>query len=577
MTVVRDTADVGHEQLQGEDRKTSETTLPAEKENGNLKELAETPKGDSETPSDDSASPPKRSITGLKWTLAYAAVLSTVFLFALDGTIVAALQPSIVETFKTESDLSWIGVSFMLGDTAILLLGKAFGNFNIKWLFISCLVTFEVGSAVCGAAPTMGALIVGRVIAGVGGCGVYVGGLTFVALLTTDHERPLYLAGIYCVWGIGCVLGPIIGGAFAQSSATWRWGFYINLPIAAVFAPAQLFCLPAIRPQPDKSFMERIRSFDWIGTIVFLAGATCFSMALSFGGSEYAWSSGSEVTLLVMTGVLFIVFVLVTIFHPGVLAENKLLPVGFMRTADLITLPIQSAIVAGVMYTSIYYVPLLFQFTKSDSALEGGVRMLPLICALVFFALLNATFMPKLGYYMPWYVVGNAAVIVGSALMSSLATVTINSKTSAAHVYGYTFLIGVGVGCFQSAGVAVASAVAAPADVNNAVSLMTIAQICGVLASLCVDGAVFQNLAISKISSILPGYSQSDISSLTAGTSGTIYQSLSSTQQSAVVDAVTDSIRRVFLYPLAVSACGFVLSFTLSRRKLYLAEGKVAK
>ncbi|KAJ5736908.1 DNA repair protein RAD50 [Penicillium malachiteum] len=568
MTVERNTADVGHEKLQGEERRTSETTLPAEEENG--KEIAETPK--SQTPSDDSAPPQKRSITGLKWALAYASVLSTVFLFALDGTIVAALQPSIVETFKTESDLSWIGVSFMLGDTAILPLGKAFGKFNIKWLFISCLFIFEVGSAVCGAAPTMDALIVGRVIAGVGGCGVYVGGLTFVALLTTDHERPLYLAGIYCIWGIGCVLGPIIGGAFAQSSATWRWGFYINLPIAAVFAPAQLFCLPAIRPQPDKSFMERIRSLDWIGTIVFLAGATCFSMALSFGGTEYAWSSGSEIALLVMTGVLFIAFVLATIFHPGVVAENKLLPVGFMRTADLITLPIQSAIVAGAMYTSIYYVPLLFQFTKSDSALEGGVRMLPLICALVFFALLNATFMPKLGYYMPWYVFGNAAVIVGSALMF-----TINSKTSAAHVYGYTFLIGVGVGCFQSAGVAVASAIAAPADVNNAVSLMTIAQICGVLASLCVDGAVFQNLAISKISSVLPGYSESDISSLTAGTSGSVYQNLTSAQQSAVVDAVSDSIRRVFLYPLAVSASGFLLSFTLSRRKLYLAEGKVAK
>ncbi|KAJ5716728.1 hypothetical protein N7493_008639 [Penicillium malachiteum] len=433
------------------------------------------------------------------------------------------------------------------------LSGKAFEKFNIKWLFISCLVVFEVGSAVCGAAPTMDALV-GRVIAGVGGCGVYVGGLTFVALLTTDHERPLYLAGIYCIWGIGCVLSPIIGGAFAQSSATWRWGFYINLPITAVFAPAQIICLPAIRPQPDKSFMERMRSLDWIGTIVFLAGAICFSMALSFGGTEYSWSSGSEIALLVMTGVLFIAFVLVTIFHPGVVAKNRLLPVGFMRTADLITLPIQSAIVAGVI------------------ALEGGIRMLPLICALVFFALLNATLMPKLGYYMPWYFVGNAAVIVGSALMF-----TINSKTSAAHVYGYTFLIGVGVGCFQSAGVAVASAIAAPADVNNAVSLMTIAQICGVLASLCVDGTVFQSLAISKISSILPGYSESDISSLTAGTSGSIYQNLTSAQQSAVVDAVSDSIRLVFLYPLAVSAFGFLLSFTLSHRKLYLAEGKVAK
>ncbi|KAJ5706542.1 DNA repair protein RAD50 [Penicillium malachiteum] len=467
--------------------------------------------------------------------------------------------------------------------------GKAFGKFKIKWLFISCLVIFEVGSAVCGAAPTMDPLVVGRVIAGVGGCGVYVGGLTFVALLTTDYERLLYLAGIYGVWGIGCVLGPIIGGVFAQSSATWRWGFYINLPIAAVFAPAQLFCLLAIRPQPDKSLMEGIRSLDWTGTIVFLAGATCFSMALSFGGTEYAWSSGSEIALLVMTGCSSL----------RVLVENKLLPVGFMRTADLITLLIQSFIVAGVMYTSIYYVPLLFQFTKSDSALEGGCTHASAhLCPRFLFSLKRNLYAKTWILYAVvcrrqcrcncWFrsdVSVKKTLLTGKKLWNillmtgaSLATVTINSKTSAAHVYGYTFLIGVGVGCFQSAGVAVASAIAAPADVNNAVSLMAIeAQICGVLASLCVDGTVFQNLAISKISSILPGYSQSDIDSLTASTSSTIYQSLSSTQQSAVVDAVSYSIRRVFLYPLAVSACGFVLSFTLSRRKVFPAEVKVAK
>lgn len=263
----------------------------------------------------------------------------------------------------------------------------------------------------------MEALIVGRVIAGVGGCGIYAGGLNFVTVLTTNHERPLYLAGIYSIWGIGCVLGPVIGGAFAQSSATWRWGFYINLPIAAVFAPAYLFTLPSINPLPDTSFTKKLRLQDWVGIVVFLAGCTCFSMAINFGGTVFAWNSGSEIALLVMTGVLLIAFIIVTIYHPGVPADHKLLPVGFMRSADLITLPVQGAIVAGVMFTAIYYTPLLFQFTKGDGPLEGGVRILPLICSLVFFALVNAFLMPKFGYYMPWYVLGNAAMIVGGALM----------------------------------------------------------------------------------------------------------------------------------------------------------------
>ena len=297
--------------------------------------------------------------------------------------------------------------------------GKAFGIFDMKWLFIICLVLFEIGSAICGAAPNMDALIVGRVIAGVGGCGIYAGGLNYVAVLTTNHERPLYLAGIYCIWGVGCVLGPVLGGAFAQSSATWRWGFYINLPIAALFAPAYIFILPSINQLANTTLAKKLRMLDWIGTVIFLAGCTCFSMAINFGGTVFAWDSGSSIALIVMTGLLLTAFIGVTIYHPGVPPENKLLPVGFMRSKDLIILPIQGAIVAGIMFTAIYYTPLLFQFTKGDGPLDGGVRILPLICSLVFFALVNAFIMPKLGYYMPWYVLGNAAMVVGAALMGT--------------------------------------------------------------------------------------------------------------------------------------------------------------
>jgi MFS family permease len=298
-----------------------------------------------------------------------------------------------------------------------------FGSFDMKWLFNVCLILFEIGSALCGAAPNMNALIIGRVIAGIGGCGIYAGGLNYVSILTTNHERPMYLAGIYSIWGIGCVLGPIIGGSFAQSSATWRWGFYINLPIAAVFAPAYLFLLPSIQPQAGRTFLEKLRMQDWIGIVIFLAGSTCFSMSISFGGTLFAWNSGSEIALLVITGILLIAFILVTIYHPGVSAENKLLPVGFMRTRDLIILPLQSAIVAGGMFTTLYYTPLLFQFTKGDGPLQGGVRILPFIGSLVVLALVNAALMPKLGYYMPWYVVGNAFVLIGSALMRKFDSV----------------------------------------------------------------------------------------------------------------------------------------------------------
>lgn len=292
--------------------------------------------------------------------------------------------------------------------------------FNMKLVFLASLVLFEGGSAICGAAPNMTALIIGRVIAGIGGSGLYVGALTYISVLTTTIERPIYLAGVMTVWGIGNVLGPIVGGSLAESSATWRWGFYINLPIAGIFVPGFVFLLPSINAMPDVALSKKLHMQDWVGIIVFTAFCACFCMAGSFGGTLFAWNSGSEIALWVMTVILFIAVVLVTFFHPLVPPEGRMMPVQFMKTKDLIILPLQAFLVAGSMMMSIFYTPLIFQFTRGDNALQGGVRILPLICMIVFGCLLNGVLMPKLGYYIPWYVVGNALLVAGAALMSKL-------------------------------------------------------------------------------------------------------------------------------------------------------------
>ena len=119
--------------------------------------------------------------------------------------------------------------------------GKSYGIFNVKYMHIGNVTLFSIGSAICGAAPTMNALVVGRVIAGVGGAGMYLGTLNLITLLTTFKERPIYMGGVGIVWGVGTILGPVIGGSFADSSATWRWAFYINLLFFAGMLPALLF------------------------------------------------------------------------------------------------------------------------------------------------------------------------------------------------------------------------------------------------------------------------------------------------------------------------------------------------
>ncbi|KAK9420159.1 putative Major facilitator superfamily domain-containing protein [Seiridium unicorne] len=532
---------------------------PVEKSDGNTNRL------------DEPDEEPKRTITGLKWFAIYTSLMSTVLLFALDNTIVATIQPDIVETFDDQTSLAWIGVSFILGQVVILPVGKAYGIFNMKVLFLVSLILFEAGSAICGAAPSMVAIIVGRVIAGVGGAGVYVGGLTYISILTTPRERPLYLAILMSVWGFGNVLGPIIGGSFAISSATWRWGFYINLPIAGIFAPVFLLMIPNINAMPDTSFSKKLRMQDWVGITVFTALLACFCMAGSFGGTLYTWNSGSEIALWVVTFVLFVAFVLVTIYHPLVLAESRLLPVQFMVTRDLFIIPLQAFLVAGSMMMSIYYTPLVFQFTRGDSPLMAGVRILPLICMIVFGCLFNGFVMPKFRYYLPWYVVGNALLVAGAALMT-----TITSSISNSALYGYTVIIGLGIGAFQSAGIGVASALAPASQISNVVSVMTIAQVIGITFALAVPGSIFQNKAMQYIASVLPDVPQDKLGELITGTSGKFYKSLSDADQLLVVDQITKAISEGFYYLVGTTAIGFITSLFLSPKKLFLSGSSVA-
>ena len=139
---------------------------------------------------------------------------------------VADVQPAIISRFGQIQDLPWLGAAFALGAVAILPWSKAYGIYNIKWLFIANIILFEAGSALCGGAPNMVGMIVGRVIAGVGGSGMYMGCLMLLTITTSEQERPLYMGILGMVWGVGTVLGPIVGGAFTGSSATWRWVSY---------------------------------------------------------------------------------------------------------------------------------------------------------------------------------------------------------------------------------------------------------------------------------------------------------------------------------------------------------------
>ncbi|KAF5585836.1 ABC transporter [Fusarium pseudoanthophilum] len=453
----------------------------------------------------------QRSIQGWRWAVAYAAMLSTTLLFAIDNTIVANIQPSIINEFGHLELMTWIGTGFALGTMFILLWGKVYGVFNIKWVYIFNIFLFEAGSAVCGAAPNIQALIIGRVIAGIGGSGMYSGTLTYVSVLTNEQEKPAYLAGSTVVWGIGSVLGPVVGGAFATSSATWRWGFYINLPIGAVFAPAYFLLFPSTDPNPTKTLAEKLCLVDWINAVIFLAGSACLTVALTFGGVVYSFHSGTVIALWTATGVLLVAFIVLLKIHPLVSKENRLYPLHFFKKWILINMQLQVFLSSGIILAMTYFVPLYFQFIKGDGALEAGVRLLPLIMFMVAVSMLNGFLMPKYGLIPVWYTGGSALALIGSALMS---------------------------------------------------------QDLGMVLFLAISGSLFHNVAVDKVGNALPSASETEIGSLIAGTSSAAFKALSEDEKAVVIPEIASAMKSIWAFFMAAAALSFVCACPLVTAKL---------
>ncbi|KAH8807449.1 major facilitator superfamily transporter [Xylogone sp. PMI_703] len=485
------------------------------------------------------------------WILIVATMMSSTFLFSLDNGIVAEIQPAIIDSLGGVDRLPWLGVAFVLGAVStVIFWGKVMSVFSVKWSYVTAIIIFEVGSALCGAAPTMDAMIIGRTIAGVGGAGMYVGCLTLLSMTTTIRERPIYMASIGFTWGAGTVLGPIVGGAFAENShTTWRWSFYINLCIGAAFAPACLFLLPTSDPQKGVPFHKRVRHLDYVGTVLSVGFLVALMTAISFGGTVFAWSSGREIALWVVTGVVFIAFC-----HQQKLAflttkANRLFPADFLRNYEMWLYFITMSCASACVFVPTYFIPLYFQFVRSDAPLKAGVRLLPFIVVMVFFGLVSGGLISKSGYYMPWYLLGGCLTLTGGSLMY-----TVNQDTSVARVYGFEALTGAGAGLYIQVSYAVAQAKVSPDRVADAAGFISFAQYLGITLSLAISGSVFQNVAFDRLVPLFPDQPADFVRNIITGTSGGLVQSLDPDLARKVLGAIIHAMSMTYVLVLTAGA-----------------------
>ncbi|KAL8943096.1 MAG: hypothetical protein Q9216_001296 [Gyalolechia sp. 2 TL-2023] len=503
---------------------------------------------------DESKDPaPPRNVHGLAWFLVVMSILMANFLFATDNTVAANIQPAVVQAFASLDKLVWLPVAFFMSSWGTdLLWGDVYARFSSKWTFCAGFVVFAVGCAVCGAAPTMNTLIAGRAICGVGGAGMYFGSVALLTQLTSDRERPLYMTFINVTFGGGTVLGPIIGGLFAVSSASWRWAFYFNLVVGAVCAPVYIFLLPTLNPRPGESIRKRAKEIDYLGNILLCGFIIAIVMPISFGGIEYAWNSGSIIAPFVMAFVLLPVFLAQQYWAVGTAPDRRVFPMHFLKSATMPVLFVELACAATCVFVPVYFLPLYFQFVKADTATIAGLRMLPLVFSQSLVAVFSGWLVGKTGYYVPVYIFAGTFCVAGAALLY-----TVNQYTSLANVYGYQVLMGLGSGASTQLSFAVASMKVAPADVPRSTGWEAFAQLGGPTIALSIANSVFLNKGQRGVGNLLPDRSTLDISTIISDPNSELLRDLPENVQHQVIDVVVESMSNAYI--LCIVAGCFIL------------------
>ncbi|KAA8917491.1 hypothetical protein TRICI_000357 [Trichomonascus ciferrii] len=389
---------------------------------------------------------------GMALLLCSLSLLLCIFLVALDQTIVATILTTVGNKFGDFGKISWISSGFLL-PTAVLAMnwGKISLIFGRKYTMITAIVLFEAGSLVCALANSMNMLIGGRVLAGVGGGGIQVMVFIIISEIVTIDKRGMVQGLVGAAFGIASVVGPLVGGAFT-SHVSWRWCFYINLPIGGVaLAFIWYFFNP---PPPQGSIKDKLLKVDYIGTFLIAAGLVLVLLALTFGSTTKPWDDGLVIAFFVVGGVIVCVFLV----YNFKFSKNPLIPWRVAKVPQVLAPCLALFFMFNGFMSAVLYLATYFQVVHNADAMHSGIDLLPMIVAVVVVSVVMGAVVSKSRLTKPFAIFGTCCAAIGFGLMSMLDADSPVSKR-----IGYLILPGVGVGSvFQS--ITLSAQVAAPKD-----------------------------------------------------------------------------------------------------------------
>lgn len=416
-------------------------------------------------------------------------------------------------------------------------------------------------------APSSTVLIVGRAIAGIGVAGIFSGALVIISMTVPLPKRPLVFGMFAMVWGIASIAGPLLGGVFTDQ-LTWRWCFYINLPIGGLSILGIVFILrlPSKNEFSGTSVLARIKQLDLIGASLLIPAIISLLLALQWGGNKYPWNNAHIIGLFVCFGVLIILFVASQIY----LGPKATLPPHILKQRTVLSATSFALFFGGAFFLLVYYIPIYFQSVKGTSAMQSGIRLLPMMLATVVSSVLFGALVGYVGYYTPFLIGSTMIAAVGAGLITLLAVDTPTAKW-----IGYQIVVGAGVGAGFQVPMTAVQTVLGPSDIAVGSAAVMFAQTLGGALFIAVGQSVFQNGLINGIRTYAPTVNPAVIVGGGATQMRHILTQLGMLDQlDGVIQAYMSGLRGTYRVSLAIMVVAFVAGCFMEWKSVKKAGAK---
>jgi EmrB/QacA subfamily drug resistance transporter len=478
--------------------------------------------------------------------IAFSGLLIAIFLASLDQTIVATAMPTIAGELGGVNHIPWATTAYLLASTATIpLWGKGGDLYGRKLLLIVAIVVFVAGSVACGTAGNMNALIGFRAIQGAGAGGLITLAMASVGDLVSPRERGRYQGYIQLTFAVASIAGPLVGGALATAS-TWRWVFYVNVPVAVI---ALVVCSTVLSGAQRKN-QHRL---DYVGTALLVGCVCCFLLATVWGGQVYAWGSAEVTGMLVGFAVLLAAF----LGWEGRAAE-PILPLAMLATPVVAVASITLFMVTCCFFAALVYGPIFIQVVDGDTALDSGLLLLPMLLGTIVTTSISGWVITKTGKYKLWPLAGTFLLIVAMVLFSLLTP-----GSGKAEAMGCLLVLGLGYGMITQVLVTAIQNTVEQRQLGTATGTANFFRSLGGAVGSAVFGTVFATRLASELTRQVPSGAASRLNVPSLIGSPAQVAALPSNVRRGIAVAVAHSEHPVFLLAVAIAAIAFLTVFAL--------------